>query len=846
MQAPGSKRPNPYESRKHPGGYQMRSSRPLRALATTVLALGVGALIGSSVYAADATGQAADVTKTSPGGKAAAAGGHKLIEEMVVTSRRTEEKIQDVPIAVTAFNAEIIAQVAPRTLRDFDGLAPNVRIGMNTAGPSAGAIFIRGIGYADIEKTQSPAVSVIIDGVQQGSSTGQLIDTFDVAQIEINRGPQGVLQGKNTTGGAIVINRIRPEFNKWDFNGSLQYGNYREQDAKVRVNIPLIDDTLALKVAGVHKTRDGFYKALTLGGRVGDISYNAATVALKWQPNDKFNALLTYDFIKDDGDIPPQDPRYNGRNPFKNEANIDEFQKYDVDGLTLSMDWDVGFGTLTSTTGWQQANDSVRQDFDGSTRFSNAVPLVQLHTLREQEYEQFSEELKLSGELFRPNLHYVVGAFYWKTDLKFQQGTNLILQLPNFAGAASGVPCPALGNIPGLGVGKNNPNLAIGSALCQFGPLYADHRAGEEVQSRALFGNITWNVTNAIELSVGVRKLGEEKDFHTQFGTRFAPSGPKDSLGDPLLPPKDIATVFPGFPAVANHGWGDTVSRVSTSWRFAESHNVYASYAQGFRSGGNSIRGTDPRFLAFEPENVDTIEVGSKNDFFDGRLRLNVAVFHTVLQGAQFSSILTTTTLPGTNTLILNATGDYKVDGAEVEATYALTDSISFRGTYGRQRTKGEGDTHSCLLRPFNPSGSGCNAAQNPALFAPGAGPLPNVNTAGGSGFASPKYNWAFVAAYDTNFGNDRLRADLIVRATDDVFLSTLNGKAHFEPGYTLVDASVSYQWNMADDRFLQLTLIGKNLTDKRYVEQELALGNGGFRGWGPPRQVALEALFRL
>ena len=102
------------------------------------------------------------------------------------------------------------------------------------------------------------------------------------------------------------------------------------------------------------------------------------------------------------------------------------------------------------------------------------------------------------------------------------------------------------------------------------------------------------------------------------------------------------------------------------------------------------------------------------------------------------------------------------------------------------------------------------------------------------------------MAAYDRNFGENRLRADVIVRATDDVFLSTLNGKPNFEQGYTLVDASISYQWNLANERYFQLTLSGKNLTDKKYVEQELELGSGGFRGWGPPRQVALEGVFHM
>jgi iron complex outermembrane recepter protein len=180
------------------------------------------------------------------------------IDETIVTARRQAENIQEVPLSITAFAEEDIERVAPRTLRDFDGLAPNVRIGMNTAGPSAAAIFIRGIGYADIEKTQSPAVSTIIDGVQQGSNTGQLVDTFDVSQIEILRGPQGVLQGKNTTGGAIIINRIAPVFNEYQWAASAQVGSYDERQIKGRVNIPLIDDTLALKISAVTKDRDGF------------------------------------------------------------------------------------------------------------------------------------------------------------------------------------------------------------------------------------------------------------------------------------------------------------------------------------------------------------------------------------------------------------------------------------------------------------------------------------------------------------------------------------------------------------------------------------------------------------
>ncbi|NJN52759.1 MAG: TonB-dependent receptor plug domain-containing protein [Gammaproteobacteria bacterium] len=180
-----------------------------------------------------------------------------VVEEIVVTTRRQEESVQDVPVSVTVFGEEQIEQIKPTTLRDFDGLAPNVYIGMNTAGPGASALFIRGVGYADIEKTQSPQVGVIVDGIQMGSSTGQLVDTFDVASIEINRGPQGVLFGKNTIGGNIIVNRTKPEFNEFGIKVSAESGNYSSQTYKARVNLPIVDDVMALKIGATQRERDG-------------------------------------------------------------------------------------------------------------------------------------------------------------------------------------------------------------------------------------------------------------------------------------------------------------------------------------------------------------------------------------------------------------------------------------------------------------------------------------------------------------------------------------------------------------------------------------------------------------
>jgi len=336
-----------------------------------------------------------------------------VIEEIIVTSRRTEESLQDVPVSVTAFTEDDIARVAPRSLRDFDGLMPNVFIGMNTAGPAAGSIFIRGLGYADIEKTQASAVGVIVDGLFQPSSTGQLIDTFDIEQVEVNRGPQGVLFGKNTTGGTIVATRVKPNTDRFGFNGSFLTGRFGEAIYKARVNVP-VSDTFAVKVGATQKNSDGYYENLTTGKDAGKVDYDSYTVSALWTPTDAITAQLTYDRIDDSSDIPPQDPRYNGPDPFENEADFNEFTSYEVDSFGLQVEVATDVGTLTSITGVVTTNDTVGQDFDGSTKFSTAVPLVQLHTLRAQDYDNFSQELRWAGDI-NDQWSYQVGAFYMET-----------------------------------------------------------------------------------------------------------------------------------------------------------------------------------------------------------------------------------------------------------------------------------------------------------------------------------------------------------------------------------------------------------------------------------------------
>jgi iron complex outermembrane recepter protein len=770
-----------------------------------------------------------------------------VIEELIVTSQRRAESIQDVPISVTAFNQEDIERISPRTLRDLDAMVPNVRIGMVTAAPGQGAIFIRGLGYADAENNQPPSVGLIIDGIFQGTNTGQLIDTFDIEQIEVNRGPQGVLYGKNTTGGTIVVKRAQPRFNEFGIDAAAQVGTENERVLKARVNVPLIDDQLAMKIGGIHKERDGFFKNITRGNDAGADEYDALTFAMKWQPTDAFEGVLTYDKIRQRGDIAPQDPRWNGDDPFVNEADYDEFQKLDVDMFGLTVNVDLGGATLESITGYIDSTDVTGQDFDGSTLNSLASPIGQLHTHRDRDYRQFSQEFKLAGDI-NERVSYMVGAFWWDADFEFQQGTNSIFALPSLAlgppGAIpAGTPCSA------LGIGSS----PLSPSLCQF-PIFPPsvQLTAESVESRAVFGSIDWRVTDTVTLNAGVRWLDEEKEFDGVYMLGILPtSGPTNLLGINLLPPRTFnPNVVLNGPFASKDSWNDTIFRFAANWAVTDDNMLYATFAQGFKSGGLHNRGTDPEFLAYEPESVDTIEVGSKNILLDGRVRLNASVFATEIQDLQAANVMTIGSVPGTNTIVNNLP-KRDIWGAEIESSIKMTETLSLMLMAGYLNVETDDYTLSTRRVGFNPSGSNCNPVDNPGLFPNGPATTPNncpdrAFTASDIAFV-PEWNYAASLAFNQMIGGGAFHASVTARGQDDIILALAPPPAPsvVQKAYVLVDARVSYEWSLANEDTLRLSLFGKNLTDKEYKEQVLLLGvDGGFQGWGPPRQVALELVY--
>jgi iron complex outermembrane recepter protein len=769
---------------------------------------------------------AADVGAAEP--TPASAG---VIEEIVVTSRREEESIQDVPVAVSAFTQQDLQRLAPYTLADMDGLMPNVSIQQQTAGPGMGAIYIRGIGSADVEKTTPPQVGVVVDGIFMATNTGQLIDMFDVDQMEVNRGPQGVLYGKNTTGGTIVVRRSQPQFNDFDAKVSVEGGTYNEEIYKGKVNIPLITDTLALKLAGMSDSRDGVYRNTTRQTDDGNVDYKTYSASLKWAPTEAITATVWYDNIDDTGNYGVPNTPYISPSSFKTQANLKQPVKYNVDEWGMNVQWDLGGATLESITGYVDSKDITQQDFDNSTLATLAIPLPQLHTLRNQDLSQTSEELRLSGELIK-NVNYTLGALYYNTSLDFRQGTNQVLQLPYGAGGFGlppGFTCATFGLHP-------NPIPAVGDALCQTDGIGSYQKTNQQDLSKAAYGALNWQVTDRLQLSAGMRRIQEDISFKGAFYDATIPIGS-------IKPPHGAssATALPPFPINSSNDWNKTIFEGSATFNITDTNMVYARASQGFRSGGYSNRGNDPRYLSFAPENANAYEIGSKNEFFDRKLQFNLTGFYTIVQDSQFVSVLTTTGVPpGTNTIVNNAGGDVGTWGAEVQAAWLINDLFSIVATYGYQDNKVDKFQISSEVVPYNPGGSACDALTQ--------APCPSVTLGGESLGRAPKYNYSVQGIYSQNFGPYNVSLSVVGHGQDDMIIvgGATSSAAVTQKAYSLVDMRAAVQWNMEDNHTLRLSLIGKNLNDKEYLTEALPLGNGGFEGWGSPRTWAMELLYQL
>jgi iron complex outermembrane receptor protein len=589
----------------------MRQSASIRLFASAaVAAFGI---------AAAAPALAQDEAATAP----------DQVEEVVVTAQKREQNLQDVPAAVSAFGEQQLEAQATQNLTDLSSKVPNVVLAPVGAYPYASAFFIRGLGFADVESTFEPSVGVEMNGVYLARNSGALQDFFDIASVEILRGPQGTLYGRNTIGGVVSV-RTKTAQPGDEFGGAIQgtVGDHGRAEARAALNIPM-GDSFALRVSGLYKSYDGYNHNVTTGQDEGDNEVWSGRASLVFKPNEVFDATLVADFDQERGSgasfrnaalpgnvyynfspdtgspVFPAAARAKAKDVRNVYGNTPTFAEIDTWGLALTMNLDVGFGTITWITGYREFDDKVQSDYDAS-------PVNFFYALRDQSHKQFSQEIRLGGEV--GSVTYVAGVYFMDQsyDITNTQG-GLI-----------------------------------------YGGAQVPQIASQENQAWALFGQLDWEVTDQLTLTAGGRYSYEEKEFTNQ----------------PLFFPVSMTY---------KSDWDNFSPKLGVNYRFTDDLMAYATWSKGFRSGGYNGRAASFTSAGpYDAETVESYEAGLKTELFERRLRLNGAVFSSTYSDMQVGAQGLTS--GGVYESIVTNAGKARIDGIEAEALWIVGGGFRING----------------------------------------------------------------------------------------------------------------------------------------------------------------------
>jgi len=570
------------------------------------------------------------------------------LNAIVVTGTKTQnvENVQEVPLAVTAFNENTLEAYKIRDIQGLQFQAPNVSLDQIGTSRGTANFSIRGLGINSSIPSIDPTVGVFVDGVYLGINGGVVFDLFDLDSVEILRGPQGVLFGRNVTGGAVVINTGNPTE---DFQGKFRAAvdgplvdggrggaNYTTSAV---LSGPIIEDKLLFKVGAYYNNDEGYFTNLFDGSNHGQ----AETYILRGALEGRFGDLTIRakaDYFDSEGDGPSgQNRGLFERDTF--DFSIDEPGFYDTEIWTgsLTVDWDLGPGTLTNIFGYRDYSARTRGDIDASPVF-----LFHSNTLSDQ--EQYSNELRYAVSTDR--LDVTVGGFWFDQTLAYDEGREL----------------PAVTSAEFFGGGRQDHEV-IG-----------------------VFANAEWEFIDDLSLLAGVRWNQETKDGAVTYILPRAPCSVVAGTCPTGTQPFDPATETDGFTDSVR--FRNLSPRVVLQYEFANSQ-IYGSWSRGFRSGGYNFRVTSvPGFnaafaltdtLFFDEEQVDTFEIGGKFQTYDGVFTLNVAGYVTKIKDMQREVNVAD---PGAGVVqnILN-TADATISGFEAESTIRLSDSLVFNANVG-------------------------------------------------------------------------------------------------------------------------------------------------------------------
>ena len=738
------------------------------AFLATALALFARALCVFSSLLPFATAQAQESTLSQANDDAL------VIEEIIVTAQKRERAAQKVPISMTIFTGRELEALNLTNVAEIASYTPNLEWDQSFLGASNfSSIFIRGVGQAAnfAEGSTDPAVGLYLDGVYVGRALGSVLGVLDVSQVEVLRGPQGTVFGKNATGGAITVMTTRPThtFSGW---ADITTGTDNRSDLRLVVNGPLSNQVLA-RFSASSLNQDGYGVSLQDGTEFGDINTDYVRGALRWLPGKS----LTVDFIADwsrtrqsspvttlvfaepgplsltgaynffvaptntvpgFGDGVPWDSRFFTPDSFTNYSTAESGSNLDVTGLTAIVDWRPGNLTFTSITAYRDMESVWAVDSDVS-------PLTIVENINGTDQHQFSQELNLRGR--SGPLDWLVGLYYFEEKRRSSGGAIIIPDVATVEfDPIFGVPNPLFGIpiTPGIqGV------TAEGSA-----------------RSVAVFSHLEYAFTERLSGSVGVRYTTEEKR----------------------------ASNLPGFGLVASNGNSKTFTNLSPmigmQYFPGPDVQIYGSVSQGFKSGGFNTIVLLPRedYLPFDPEEVTSYELGIKAS--RRWIMLNGAIFFANYDDIHIS------VLNKVEPQIHNA-AEAEIKGVEVELAAALTNSLTLQAAIGYL------DAKYVELDQAGLQGLTIPVTLDSKL----------MNT--------PQWSINLGLNYSTQLqriGRLEIRGDFSWR--DKSYKDAINTEELIQDAYGLLHVGASVVSNNGRWEF---SLFGHNLTDEKYIQSGIA-----------------------
>lgn len=762
------------------------------------------------------------------------------IEEIVVSVRYRDESLQEVPSAVTAFNEVALQKMVVMDLLDLSPAVPNVNIQQVNQFPNAAAVHIRGIGDQRIESTEEPRAGISVDGVFFTRPVASNIDFFDVASVQILRGPTGVTFGKNSLAGGLQVETIRPS---GELGGKVgvTIGDYGRENYRIALDSPKVGDW-AFRLSYLDQNYDGHVRnrfdgtvrgafgvptgqTLPIDHELGSEDVQAGRAQALWTPSEALDLRLIYGWVRDSSDPTAGDQSSDDGSdpnwprqiacltqqgcPEPNDGPYvvgrDYYSGYDndQDSFTAILNWDIGSTVLTAIGGAVYTDDYFLNDFDQSE--FNFFP-----TSRSQEHDQESIEVRLASDYEGSPFEWVVGAFYMQQEHELTQ------------------------NFPTLGFSSGGLFYAT-----------ADYTT-QESDSYGVFGQVIYAVTDRLNVTAGLRYSDEQKDFFRD-----------PAISDPTItldPSTHYSLGRAEAAARATSTDGDIIADLDTDhidyklavdYQLQDNVMIYAQYATGFKAGEFGARANSPlTALPTDDEEAQSMEVGMKSDWWDNRLRANVAVFWGNYEHLQFGVFMPSTNATGQETVNLNV-GEATTQGVELDLIAQLHDQFRLNFNVGYLDAKYDkfcADLNGPGSYPGVPT-SGCGQV----TLLPAGTYLVDEDHTNLELSRAPEWKYHVGGEFTQPLPNDlgEIVAILSYTYTDKYFSdSTLNHPSALTGDFGYWDGSIA--WDNADGN-LRVALWGKNLSDEEEVSGVTPTANFfNQRFWFAPRTWGVDVTYNF